>query len=163
MTFNKISSQGVAELLEVTVAGVSAFTGCVVKAMFLGPGTTIADNWDDVAVLSDGTFTLDEFTSGLGSTYYRQTVGSIIINASNGVVSFTGDPIVWLALPQGGVDIERVLLYIEKDAVVDPDSSGGLDLRVPLALMDLVFTPDGTDITVNPSATGFFSLNVYGC
>ena len=158
MTFNKISSQGVAELLEVTVAGVSAFTGCVVKAMFLGPGTTIADNWDDVAVLSDSA-TLDEFTSVLGSTYYRETVGSIIINASNGVVSFTGDPIVWLALPQGGVDIERVLLYIEKDAAI----VGGLDLRVPLALMDLVFTPDGTDITVNPSATGFFSLNVYGC
>ena len=170
MAFNKVSVHGLKALLSVMIDGsgdleedAAAPTANRVKAMLLDETSTLDENWEDITVLTDSS-SLQEYTT-LGPVYHRRTLASITLKAVADVLQFSAADITWSALVSAlsGNDIGFILIYMELDPVSDSDASGGLDARIPICLLDLAFTPDGTDVIVSAPTTGFFTIPTDGC
>ncbi len=166
MAFNRVSVHGMKALLSVMITGAGDLEGGTgrVKAMLLDDTSTLEANWEDIDLLSTSGYNLEEYTTS-GPTYHRETLTSITLTAVADLLQFSADDIVWTALvgALSGNDIGHILIYMEQDPVSGSDATGGLDARVPICLLDLVFTPDGTDVTVSAPATGFFTVPTDGC
>ena len=167
MSFTQVSPHGVAALMSVLPGqpGVGDFEGGTVKAMLLGEDSLLFSNFDDVVNLASASSSLDEYVTGGGTVYHRRELSTIIIQVVAGVVQFRANDLVWNAMTSydGGGDSGYVLFYVELSAATGLDSNGALDERIPLALMDLEFTPNGEDVTVKPSSSGFWAIDTNGC
>ena len=117
--------------------GAGLFEGCTFKAMILDDTTTADTEWDSQTTVADFS-TLGELSSGsriaiTGLTY------PIPGASTQAFLNFTAP--VWSALAAGTNPPQHVLFYVELAGwASDVDS-------IPVALVDAVFTPDGTDFT----------------
>ena len=180
-SINRVSPYGLAGLLSVIVTnsgnvGVSDFTGCNFKAMILGDTTTLPDLWGQVATLDSTSpaYTLAEFQPDGAPGTLRIDVESITIEVSGENASVLIGDLVWENLdPQGSQNPSHILLYIElADVAADTPTYGdtitasgnNLKFRVPFALLDAVFLPDGSTFRPGLPASGaIVSLRTDGC
>ena len=141
--------------MSVTVAGTGDYAGATLMAMILGT-STVADgaNWDTATTLT-ALGTLDEYIT-TGPAYHRITISGVsaTVSGTTTFLDFSTDP-VFPTLPSGTVTPQHVLFYMELAAAsANPDPS--IVDRVPVALVDASFTPDGTDFTLVMPAGGLF-------
>lgn len=102
-----------------------------------------AKDYDTLALLLAGT--TDEATDG---SYARKTgiTGTITVDDTNDRVDVDMPDQTWTALA-GTAITDAIICYQESAA-----DSG----RVPLVSLDFVVTPDGSDVTMQLNAAGFF-------
>lgn len=114
-----------------------------IEATGLEADATLKD-YDDVAALIAG-------SSNEQTTLGRKTITSatITVDDTNDRVDIDIADQVWTASAGNGVGALLV--------AYDPDTTGGTDSTlVPLTKHDFAVTPDGTDITAQIAAAGFY-------
>jgi hypothetical protein len=141
--------------LVVTAAGTPAFTSTanaifvvvLIEATGLEADATLAD-YDDMAALIAG-------TSNEQTNQARKTLSDVELAAvpapddANNRLDLDIPDLVYTAL--GGNAIAKLLVGF------DPDSTGGTDSSIiPLTAHSFDVTPDGTDVTAQVAATGFY-------
>lgn len=158
----RISPHGFKALMDVLVSGTSPFTNCTVEAMFLDTTETLSDKWNAIAVLSDMSFTLGEHTDGV-STLRREVIAVTNPTTDGPDVFFTATDPKWLnLLPSSPPNaVAKVLYYVKLSGATEV--APALEDRIPLAIFDHSFTPDGTDRTFVSPINGLFALKTNGC
>jgi len=141
--------------MTVMSAGVSPYTGGVLQAMLLTSDTTADTEWTTKASLDLFT-TMDEYVTS-GPTHFRETLTNITPAYSGTRATFNFDDIVWtsLAASLSGRLPTHLLIYLKlSGAAIDPS----LEDRIPVALLDAAFTPDGTTFTAIVPLFGLFGV-----
>ena len=143
-------------LMSVLTSGAGDFEGGTLKAMILGTNTTVDTEWDSLPTLASVT-TLDEYFHST-TTYPRIELASILPDVAGTQAFLDFDDPSWPSLTAGTITPEHILIYVELDGA-DLDASGTpppVTDRVPVALVDGTFTPDGTDFVPVVPANGLF-------
>lgn len=157
-SINRISPHGLKALFETLTAGAGDLEGGAVQAMILGANTTLDAEWESCVDLTTGVSTLSEFTSG-GGTTHRVTCSGMTGSTLSAEFRFSISAPVWSALPVGDAGPgapTHVLFYVKKSGAAADDS---LADRVPLAICDAEFTPDGSDFTALQPVNGLFAID----
>jgi hypothetical protein len=141
--------------LVVTATGTPAFTSTanavftivLIETTGLEADATLAD-YDELAALLAG-------TSNEQTNQARKTLSDVELAAvpapddTNNRYDLDIPDITWTAL--GGNAVSKLLVCF------DPDSTAGTDSSiVPLTAHDFVVTPDGSDVTAQIAAAGFY-------
>lgn len=139
-----------------TQAGIVSTTNAALIVLLLETSGLEADatlaDYDDLSALLAGTS-----NEPTGGTYVRKTLTDTDISASspddtNNRLDLDIPDIVWTALTTTGNAACSALLVCW-----DGDTTSGTDSNiVPLTKHDFVFTPDGTDVTAQIAAAGFY-------
>lgn len=114
---------------------------------------TLKDLDTVAAVEADGNTA--ELTSGTNANYARKTLtdaGSITITVddANDRVDVDIPDQTWTALGAGTAITDVLIGY-------DSDTTGGTDANIiPLVWLDFAITPDGSDVTAQIAAAGFY-------
>jgi hypothetical protein len=129
----------------------SALVVVLLETSGLETDATLADH-DNLSVLLAGTS-----NEPTGGTYVRKLLTDSDLSASaeddtNNRLDLDIPDVVWTALSTtGNAAISKLLVCY------DTDTTGGADTAiVPLTAHDFVFTPDGTDVTAQIAAAGFY-------
>lgn len=129
----------------------SVFVVVLIETSGLEADATLADH-DNLSVLLAGTS-----NEPTGGTYVRKLLSDTDLAASaetdaTNVLDLDIPDIVWTALTTtGNAAISKLLICF------DGDSTAGADTAIiPLTAHDFVVTPDGTDVTAQIAATGFY-------
>lgn len=129
----------------------SAFIVLLLETSGIEADATLAD-YDDLSTLLAGTS-----NEPTGGTYVRKTLTDSDLASSspddtNNRLDLDIPDLVWTALTTTGNAAVSALLVCW-----DGDTTGGTDSNiVPMTKHDFVFTPDGTDVTAQIAATGFY-------
>jgi len=147
---DRANPSGLKALFDVLVAGVSPLTSGTLKAMILNASSSVVADWDAADTLDDIT-TPAEYVE---ASYSRLTVTcTVAIDADEMVLDFTD--LLWASLAAGANSPEFIVLYVEKTgAAADPAFTD----RVPILLLDAVFTPDGTNYTYVIPSQGIYRI-----
>lgn len=166
-SINRVSPAGLAGLLTSInstpgVPSVGEFEGCQLTAMILMDTNDLGSGsvWDNLVLLSDGGYTLAEFSSGTATVFYRKQVDFNAISITSGQVFFQINDPVWSLLPAGDGIPSHILYFIEKAGAASDASATPPPLtdRTPFVVVDADFTPDGTDFTAKQPTNGMFRV-----
>lgn len=109
---------------------------------------------DDLAAI-EASGTNAELTSGTNANYARKTLNDAsgvtrTVDDANDWVDISCAAQTWTALGAGTAINHAIFSY-------DPDSTAGTDsTNVPLSQHAFAITPDGSDVTLNITAPGFY-------
>lgn len=124
----------------------SVLTLVVLETTGLEADAVLLD-YDTLAAITAGGSTEPE-----NSGYVRKelTAATITVDDTNNRVDVDIADQTWTAVAAGDTWSKLLICY-------DPDSTGGTDSTIiPLVSLDFAVTPDGSDITVQFNAAGFF-------
>lgn len=129
----------------------AAFVVVLLETSGLEADATLADH-DNLSVLLAGTS-----NEPTGGTYVRKTIDDTSLAASSetdasNVLDLDVADIVWTALTTtANAAISKLLFCYDNDTTAGTDTS-----IIPLTAHDFVVTPDGTDVTAQINAAGFY-------
>lgn len=124
----------------------SVLTVIVLETTGLEADAVLVD-YDTLAAITAGGSTEPE-----NSGYVRKelTAATVTVDDTNNRVDVDIADQTWTAVAAGDTWSKLLICY-------DPDSTGGTDSAIiPLVCLDFAVTPDGSDITVQFNAAGFF-------
>ena len=124
----------------------SVLTVIVLETTGLEADAVLVD-YDTLAAITAGGSTEPE-----NSGYVRKelTAATVTVDDTNNRVDVDIADQTWTAVAAGDTWSKLLICY-------DPDSTGGTDSAIiPLVCLDFAVTPDGSDITVQVNAAGFF-------
>jgi len=111
-------------------------------------------DYDTVSAF-EGDANAAELTSGVNANYVRKnvidTVPTITYDDTNEWVDVDMPDITWTALGAGGTAITDLMVAFDNDTTAGTDAN-----QVPWTFHAFAVTPDGSDITAQIAALGFF-------
>jgi hypothetical protein len=154
--FNRALGRGHQWVVEINAsASPYANSALIVSLWRRGASTDAAlRDYDDVAAL-EGDANAAELVSGTNANYARKTLIDatpvITVDDTNERVDIDIPDQTWTALGAGGTAITDLLIAF------DNDTTGGADsAQVPWTFHGFSVTPDGSDVTAQIAAAGFF-------
>lgn len=124
----------------------AAFVIVLLETTSLEADATLAD-YDDLSTLLAGTS--NEQTNQARKTLTDTDITASTPDDTNNRLDLDIPDIVWTAL--GGNAISKLLVCFDADTTAGTDTS-----VIPLTAHDFVITPDGSDVTAQIAAAGFY-------
>jgi len=131
------------------------FAGASVEAMLIGGTTTIPDQWETLTSLDDAT-TQGEYTEQSGEATHRITLTGMSVSTSGSQAFFSFSPApIWPSLAVATVNPTHAVFYVTLAGAAVDDAYTD---RVPMAIVDADFTPDGTDFKLLMPTGGLYGV-----
>lgn len=154
--YNRAKGRGHQWVVEINASAAPYANSALIVALFRSGSATAAatKDYDDVTAL-EGDAQIAELVSGTNANYARKTlidaVPVITVDDTNERVDIDIPDQTWTALGAGGAAIDDLLIAFDNDTTAGTDAN-----IVPWTYHAFSITPDGSDVTAQIAAAGFF-------